>query len=59
MARPQGIVNGKFWQTHALLHELALRVGLVAYEMTMLARRVGTVLTPALIAELQSLLPAT
>jgi hypothetical protein len=33
--------------------------GLVAYEMTMLARRVGTVLTPGLIAELQSLLPTT
>jgi len=33
--------------------------GLVAYEMTMLARRVGAVLTPALIAELQSLLPST
>lgn len=33
--------------------------GLVAYEMTMLTRRVGTVLTPGLIAELQSLLPTT
>lgn len=33
--------------------------GLVAYEMTMLARRVGSVLTPALIVELQSLLPST
>lgn len=33
--------------------------GLVAYEMTMLARRVGAFLTPALIVELQSLLPTT
>lgn len=33
--------------------------GLVAYEMTMLARRVGAFLTPALIAELQSMLPTT
>ncbi len=33
--------------------------GLVAYEMTMLARRVGSVLTPALIVELQSMLSST
>ena len=33
--------------------------GLVAYEMTMLARRVGAVLTPALVTELQSLLSST
>lgn len=32
-------------------------VGLVGYEMTMLAKRVGAVLTPALVAELQSALP--
>lgn len=33
--------------------------GLVAYEMTMLTRRVGTVLTPALVAELQAQLSHT
>ncbi|MFN0091116.1 MAG: roadblock/LC7 domain-containing protein [Acidimicrobiales bacterium] len=32
-------------------------VGLVGYEMTMLVKRVGSVLTPALVNELQSLLP--
>lgn len=43
----------------AVLASRQCDTGLVAYEMTMLARRVGAVLTPALIAELQSLLPAT
>jgi uncharacterized protein len=32
-------------------------IGMVGYEMTMLSRRVGGVLTPALIAELQVALP--
>ena len=32
-------------------------IGLVGYEMTMLARRVGKVLSPALIMELQGSLP--
>jgi predicted regulator of Ras-like GTPase activity (Roadblock/LC7/MglB family) len=32
-------------------------VGLIGYEMTMLAKRVGSVITPALVAELQSALP--
>jgi predicted regulator of Ras-like GTPase activity (Roadblock/LC7/MglB family) len=32
-------------------------VGLIAYEMTMLVKRVGAVLTPRLIAELQAALP--
>jgi predicted regulator of Ras-like GTPase activity (Roadblock/LC7/MglB family) len=33
-------------------------VGLVGYEMTMLVKRAGTVLTPAMVSELQSALPA-
>lgn len=33
-------------------------VGLVGYEMTMLVKRAGSVLTPALITELQAALPA-
>jgi hypothetical protein len=33
-------------------------VGLVGYEMTMLVKRAGSVLTPALIGELQTALPA-
>jgi len=33
-------------------------VGLVGYEMTMLVKRAGAVLTPALVTELQSSLPA-
>jgi len=41
----------------AVLAAKSCDTGLVAYEMTLLARRVGTVLTPALVAELQSLLP--
>ncbi len=32
-------------------------VGLVGYEMTMLTRRMGNVLSPALVAELQAALP--
>ena len=41
----------------AVLSTKQCDTGLVAYEMTMLARRVGTVLTPALINELQQMLP--
>ena len=33
-------------------------VGLVGYEMTMLVKRAGSVLTPALVGELQTALPA-
>jgi predicted regulator of Ras-like GTPase activity (Roadblock/LC7/MglB family) len=43
----------------AVLASKQCDTGLVAYEMTMLARRVGSVLTPALIAELQAQLPTT
>ena len=32
-------------------------VGLIGYEMTMLCKRMGSVLTPLLIAELQASLP--
>lgn len=42
----------------AVLASKSCDTGLVAYEMTLLARRVGSVLTPALVAELQSLLPS-
>lgn len=41
----------------AVLAQSSSDVGLVGYEMTMLVRRVGAVLTPALVAELQSALP--
>lgn len=41
----------------AVLSAKSCDTGLVAYEMTLLARRVGAVITPALIAELQAMLP--
>ncbi|RMH77698.1 MAG: roadblock/LC7 domain-containing protein [Actinomyces sp.] len=34
-------------------------VGMIGYEMTMLAKRMGKVLTPALVTELHNALPAT
>lgn len=41
----------------AVLARSEADVGVVGYEMTMLTKRMGTVLTPLLIAELQSALP--
>lgn len=41
----------------AVLSMKSCDVGLVGYEMTMLVRRVGKVISPALIVELQSSLP--
>lgn len=41
----------------AVVSEKSADVGLVGYEMSMLAKRMGTVLTPLLIAELQAGLP--
>ena len=41
----------------AVLSTKSCDTGLVVYEMTMLAKRASTVLTPALVVELQSLLP--
>ena len=36
-----------------------LNVGMVGYEMSMLVKRMGSVLTPALVTELQSSLSRT
>ena len=41
----------------AVLSVRGCDVGLIGYEMTMLAKRMGAVLTPALIAELHAALP--
>jgi predicted regulator of Ras-like GTPase activity (Roadblock/LC7/MglB family) len=41
----------------AVLSTKQADVGLVGYEMTMLCRRVGTSLTPQLVAEMQAALP--
>jgi len=41
----------------AVLSTKQADVGLVGYEMTMLSRRVGTSLTPQLVAEMQAALP--
>jgi uncharacterized protein len=41
----------------AVLARANADVGVIGYEMTMLAKRMGSVLTPLLIAELQSALP--
>ncbi|MGE0878748.1 MAG: roadblock/LC7 domain-containing protein [Acidimicrobiia bacterium] len=41
----------------AVLADKSCDVGLVGYEMTMLTKRMGSVLTPLLIAELQAALP--
>ena len=43
----------------AVLAAKTCDTGLLAYEMTMLTKRVGSVLTPGLIAELQASLPMT
>ncbi len=42
----------------AVLADKSCDVGLVGYEMTMLVKRAGTVLSPALRTELQAALPA-
>jgi uncharacterized protein len=41
----------------AVLARASADVGVIGYEMTMLAKRMGSVLTPLLIAELQAALP--
>jgi uncharacterized protein len=41
----------------AVLARANADVGVIGYEMTMLAKRMGSVLTPLLIAELQAALP--
>ncbi len=43
----------------AVLAQKDADVGLIGYEMTMLAKRMGSVITPALIDELHNALPTT
>ncbi len=43
----------------AVLAGKSCDVGMIGYEMTMLSKRMGTVLTPSLIAELHNALPDT